>query len=498
MDAADQNGYSPLTYAISLGKSETLSLLMKADFRLEIADCRFEMGIFPKNFLDHAMGLASDDFVTLGVSQEVRMNVLDTAVALLAEKRRSLESRLAALPPAFKINSSVFQDDRILDEYAEYAEGAEDDALKVYGHIPRHASSLLPYCRTVYHCRYLNAEIAEKLWQNGFRDIDVPDKNGLTPLMCYRTLSHDHLAQETTLCSWLIGKGAKLYRPQHGIVDNDPGRPSNPIELPPTTRALHYVAAQIGNSVHSVAWQEYRGSITEPLHDSLNRLSIDARLLPIKTILDVSYDDCVCACSSQGCLACTMMLKGLQFGAYWADTTREWVTLITEYPLRFLGPHKICPDWLVREIIRYRTFEELKLRHTCCRWCPTYGITKLEPEEQAEIRDEDHEKIELLEGLLLEFEENRGIQDVLSFLEGYWTTRMDQVLQEQGCVDEDALRELGVVLRPDEGSDVDEFDEDALRELGFVLRPDEGSDVDEFDEDALRELGFVLRPDERE
>ena len=28
---------------------------------------------------------------------------------------------------------------------------------------------------------------------------------------------------------------------------------------------------------------------------------------------------------------------------------------------------------------------------------------------------------------------------------------MDQVLQEQGCVDEDALRELGVVLRPDEG-----------------------------------------------
>ena len=456
MDAADQNGYSPLYYAISLGNSETLSLLMKADRRLE-------MGSFLENWLlDHAMQLARDDkFVILGVSQEVRMNVLDTAVALLAEKRRSLESRLAALPTAFKINSSVFQDDRILDEYAEYAEGAEDDALKVYGHMPRHASSLLPYCRTVYHCRYLNAEIAEKLWQNGFRDIDVPDKNGLTPLMHSRTLPHKDLARETTLYSWLIGKGAKLYRPQHGIFDYDPGRTPNPIELPPTTRALHYVAAQIGYSACSVAWQEYRGFIKEPLHDSLNRLSKDARLLPIKTILDVSCDDCVCACSSQGCLACTMMLKGFQ-SPY--DATRGWFTLATEYLLRFLEPHKLCPDWLVKEIIRYCTFKELKLKHTCCQWVPWHGITKLEPEEQAEIRDEDREKIELLEGLLLEFEENRGTQDVLSFLEGYWTTRMDQVLQEQGCVDEDALRELGVVLRPDEGSDVDELHEDDTEE----------------------------------
>lgn len=445
MDAADQNGYRPLYYAITLGNSETLSLLMKADCRLEMAT-RASL----ENLLDYAMGLATDDeFLTLEVSQEVRMNVLDTAVALLAEKRRSLERRLAALPTAFKINSSLFQDDRILDEYAEYAEGAEDDALKVYGHIPRHASSLLPDCRTVYHCPSLNAEIAEKLWQNGFRDIDVPDKNGLTPLMRYRTHPDQDLAQETTLCSWLIGKGAKLYRPQHGIFDYDPGRTPNPIELPPTTRALHYVAARIGYSVRSVAWQEYRGFIKEPLHDSLNRPSKDARLLPIKIILDISCDDCVCACSSQGCLACTMMLKEF-VRAGWDYGTREWVTLVTKYLLRFLGPHKLCPDWLVKEIIRYRTFEELKLRHTCCWWCPAYGITKLEPEEQAEIRDEDHEKIELLEGLLLEFEENRGIQDVLSFLEGYWTTRMDQILQEQGCVDEEALRELGVVLRPDE------------------------------------------------
>ena len=459
MDAADQNGYSPLRYAISLGNSETLSLLMKAD-------CRLEMARFPENLLARVIWFTRDDeLVMLGVSQEVRMNVLDTAVALLAERRRSLQSRLAALPTAFKINPSVFQDDRILDEYAEYAEGAEEDALKVYGHMPRHASSLLPDCRTVYHCSYLDAEIAEKLWQNGFRDIDVHDKNGLTPLMCYRPIMPNGFGGEITLCSWLIGKGAKLHRPQHGTLDYDPGRTPNLIELPPTTRALHYVAAQIGYSADFVPYKLYVESIKKSLHDRLDQLGKDVRRLPMTIFFDVSCDDCVCACSSQGCLASTMMLKSFEVQrSYYFKVSRDRIILGTQFLLRLVEPHKFCPDWLVKEIIRYHTFEELKLRHTCCRWDWSDGITKLEPEEQAEIRDEDHEKIGLLESLLLEFEENRRAQGLFSFLEGYWATRMDQVLQEQGCVDVEALRELGVVLHPDEGSDVEELHEDDTEE----------------------------------
>ena len=460
MDAADQNGYGPLYYAIELGNSETLSLLMKAD-------CRFETRSFPANLLDLLIRLGRNESVILGVSQEVRMNVLDTAVALLAERRRSLQSRLAALPTAFKINSSVFQDDRILDEYAEYAEGAEEDALKVYGHMPRHASSLLPYCRTVYHCSNLNAEIAEKLWQNGFRDIDVHDENGWTPLMCFRDRKPSGFGREITLYSWLIGKGAKLHRAQHGTLDYDPGRTPNPIELQPTTRALHYVAAVIGFLASSLAYQEYRGSIKKPLHDLLDQLSKDARRLPTTIFFDVSCDDCVCACSSQGCLASTMMLKVIEGEGsllYYMAVSRDRFILGTQLLLGLVEPHKLYPDWLVKEIIRYHTFVELKLRHTCCRWDWSGGITKLEPEEQAEIRDEDHEKIELLESLQQEFQENRGSQDLLSFLKGYWTTRMDQVLQEQGCVDEEALRELGVVLHPDEGSDVEELYEDDTEE----------------------------------
>ena len=71
-----------------------------------------------------------------------------------------------------------------------------------------------------------------------------------------------------------------------------------------------------------------------------------------------------------------------------------------------------------------------------------------------EIQDEDKEKIELLESLLREFEEHRGTEDLISFLEGYWATRMDEVLEElKSGVDEEGLRRIGVVLE-------EKFDED--------------------------------------
>lgn len=61
--------------------------------------------------------------------------------------------------------------------------------------------------------------------------------------------------------------------------------------------------------------------------------------------------------------------------------------------------------------------------------------------------------------MLDDFEENRGDQDLLSFLEGYWATKMDRVLEEQGGVNEEALREIGVVLYPEETEDDDSDDE---------------------------------------
>lgn len=380
------------------------------------------------------------------ISQDTRKDVLDTFVSMLAERRRNLQSRLATISKSFKVDAGVFRGDRILDEYAEYAETIEKDALSEFNSSPLYVSTLLEGCRTVYHVRELRADIAEKLWQQGFRDIDVPDKYGLTPLMRNRD---NNLIHEINVCFWLIQKGAKLHRPQHRPLEYDSDPTLSSLELPPVTRALHHVAAEVGLALRDLAYEELQGATERLLENQLNQLSKGARLLPETILLDVSHDDCICACSSRGCLVSTMMLKSTRdpFSGYHEP---RMLPLATEYLIILIGPSNPCPDWLVKEIIRYRTFKQLGLRHTCCHCDEFARMTKLDPEERAEIRDEDQEKIELLESLLLEFEEHRGTQDVLSFLEGYWAKRMDQVHQEQGCVDEEALREIGVVLQKDD------------------------------------------------
>ena len=104
----------------------------------------------------------------------------------------------------------------------------------------------------MYHSWYLTLEIAEKLWQAGFRDIDVPAIRGRTPLMFFRGLNHSASGKEESiviavkLITWLVQKRAKLHRPQVVPFDDDPITLPEEIDLTPTILALHYVAANIG------------------------------------------------------------------------------------------------------------------------------------------------------------------------------------------------------------------------------------------------------------
>lgn len=464
VDSTDQDGFTPLYYAIYLGFSETVRLLMKADCSLDRGLGRFAQD----DFVWHvSQWFGHGGHEVWGVSQESRMSVLDTAIALLAERHRDLQSRLPALPLAVNIDSTFFRDDRILDEYAELAEFAEEDALSVRGHdgVPLRASPVLRTCQSVYHIDSLAIGIAEKLWQNGFRDVDFRDNNGRTPLMRHRfmyAMNPDTLVAEVEICSWLVRKGAKLHRPQDSPLDYDRDQTLSPNEMPPGTRALHYVAYHIGHKARILTDLDCYGHEKQSLQDHLSRLSEAARLLPATIFSDVSYDDCLCACSSQGCLASTMLLKSFEEEGFFYEPVLDRLKPATECLVDFVGPHIPCWDWLSKEIIRFRTFKELELRHTCCRWDWGNLKKRLESEEQLEIRDEDHEKIDLLESLLLEFEENRGDQDLLSFLKGDWATRMDQVRQEQGGVSEEALREIGVTLywdETDEGNSDSEMEE---------------------------------------
>ena len=449
VDPRDHASDTPLYYALRLECPQTVSLLMKTDCSL----------LLRRNVLHLAHNYRYSQI--RNVSQDGRMKILDTTISSLAERRRDLQSRLTGLQLPVSINTTVLREDRILDGYAEYAERTEQAAQKIYDDIPLRASSLLEegmpgarrtIWRTAYHIPELVVEVAEKLWENGFRDINVPDNDGLTPLASFRSIS---MSEEIELCAWLIQKGAKLHRPQHRLDNNSPDPAIVPAELLHTTRILHYVAFRIGRKFETPRAIVEIGAHREQLQNSLSRLSEDARLLLATIFSDGSSDDCICACSSRGCLASTMMLKGFEYSLFWfleEQGARDWFVVISEYLMKFVGLESSCWDLLAKEIIRVRTFQELELRHTCCS-CSNgipRQILKFEEDERAEIQDEDKDKIALLESLLMEFEEHRGTEDLISFLKGYWATRMDEVLEElRSRVNKEGLREIGVVLEED-------------------------------------------------
>ena len=63
-----------------------------------------------------------------------------------------------------------------------------------------------------------------------------------------------------------------------------------------------------------------------------------------------------------------------------------------------------------------------------------------------QIQDEDADGIQLLETLLEEFNIEKGHQDLVTFLNGYWAKRIQQVRSEQEHVDHSKIKELRVVI----------------------------------------------------
>lgn len=125
----------------------------------------------------------------------------------------------------------------------------------------------------------------------------------------------------------------------------------------------------------------------------------------------------------------------------------EWVQESTELPGSIL-------ESITRQFIRHETFSKLELTHICCareRVDPRYPPGPPPAEFVADIRHIEHAQLELLEVLVEEFEaefERLG-QPLAEFMEGYWNTRMEEVLEvSESDVEEQVRRieEIGVVL----------------------------------------------------
>lgn len=168
-------------------------------------------------------------------------------------------------------------------------------------------------------------------------------------------------------------------------------------------------------------------------------------------------DECLCSCSMGGCSTLTTMLRcifrelNLEWGDEWIANPMSLEAWFIQRFLELMHPQLQNNQGAARTIIRFRTFNEMELIHTCCQAPDDELLTALDPEEVEEIREEERTMLDELEELMTEFEskyDELGLP-LTEFLEVYWTPRMREVLEKEEPVEEDHIkrvRGLGVVL----------------------------------------------------
>ncbi|KAL8911372.1 MAG: hypothetical protein Q9172_007683 [Xanthocarpia lactea] len=312
---------------------------------------------------------------------------------------------------------------------------------------------------TVYHRPHLTVKIANVLWEAGFREVDLLDDDDRTPLMMLGypdPLNQDYNIREVTeFAFWLYHKGALLYRPCRVALQPDSEHVGDTASRS-ERRAVHFLAAAFKRPFDYPIIERVQNEDTD-----IDDLSLESRQICQKVLQDDSSDNCLCACSRHGCIPATYFLKCISSIPFRSNEFEHAAWRRIRWLFKNV-PSKNFPVPVSREIIRLKTFEKLGLRHTCCCYesgkYPYHmcGVFKtIEPAEADEIRDEDRDGIQLLESLLPEFEEKLGDEDIKSFIDGYWTTRMKEVLaaRDEEPLDWAGMKAAGVILCDDDGSD---------------------------------------------
>ena len=301
---------------------------------------------------------------------------------------------------------------------------------------------------TLFHNEDLTPALGESLYCRGFIDVDGISSSGLTALTSIGVPSSCRLNPALQRVSWLISKGA------------DPGRrpdQSRCIHHDPSITAAHCICSWIGRAVYSDFYFVRSEMNRTWLFGIMNGLEDECQSVLGKLVCIQLYDDCLCACSNHGCTPPVMMLKGITspgpFVVYPSLSPFRRRMWVIDWLDDLLSHDYEAWQRLSRDFIRYETFEELGLTHTCCKrrdsvYDMRYDMDKTEREE---IRDEERLMISKLDALVTEFENEYTELEVSlpDFLNGYWKNRMEKLESEEKPLDDGEIakiRDLGVVI----------------------------------------------------
>jgi hypothetical protein len=427
MNKRDNHGDIPLTHACHCLHTETVQLLLDADYSLENSDFQY--------LYKCAMASGSVLMVQCFVN------------ALAKRSRRLYDIAAKSLPASF---TDTLLSDRLLDA----DKSRVCNALDIYNiRVPKVLRASDPVYHFVWSTHRSNPgfskEIAQLLYEAGFRDVDAVNTRGYTPLMAGLRSTRPCTTDDIEYAVWLIRKGARLDR-----------IPSITKTGQPKYSGAHYVCHRLGYRMPIILRCQLP-SFLEGSHPGLTLLAT--------TCTRDFVDECVCSCSSRGCLPVTTLFKNMM---QWNGQDQN-ISAMRNSVIEALSSHEEIRSehlsWLALAIIRFETFERLEITHACCfTKHPFRGVTldefvSRETDEVEDIRDEQRYNLSLLEKLMVEFEAKylSTRRSLSTFMNTYWASRMKRSLREEKTAkfndDEmERFRQVGVELETSDDHEITE------------------------------------------
>ena len=380
----DRFGWTPLHLSIywPLGMKILLAAGVQPNGRVLGHPCNWTTG--PKTPLRSAIENRQDEAILLllganSVNIEIHHNIIDYIIqagyepssrifTVVIETMVQISNRLrdlaiAHLSPRELDRLCISREDgpiEILDAYAApTAKALENVGVKTPG-----AWKLDSVVGTVYHVYKCSPELADRFWSSGFRDTNLYNEDGFTPLheACW--------GGQLDMVNWLMFHGGD-----------------------PTT----VVRGHTVNAFHLLLSGDRDLIIYALCDDSLTGVASRMGQLCGTSC----YDGCRCACSPEGCTPTSVLLRaGTWNWCEKADLFSSWCRTLN------LSPD--AAETCCVEFARLETFERLGITHVCCKIDWPGMFDHMPQDTIEEIQDEESEMIDQLESWMVLYEEERA------------------------------------------------------------------------------------------
>lgn len=282
------------------------------------------------------------------------------------------------------------------------------------------------YRSSVYH-RTRDVETAAIFYSMGFRDVSVPDSNGITPLIHLWGQYWNDPSDGLGYLRWLQEHGADIFSHWQQPTSST----NQDCELPVLdTTGAHHFAYTVGQCIYMDVVYQHKYKVFD-----------FARIAPFP-LAAATVDTCHCGCSTHGCSPLTVLLR---------EATRN-----TNEPTLLLEQTQRCMELaceyidtnLISAAIRMITFQALGLTHVCCNRTysgrgehPCYLLrARCEDQEADEVREFESEELNLLEVLVENFESKLAelsadgpltVESLTNFFTDCWLQGMNHELENK-------------------------------------------------------------------